>query len=641
VKRRAFLRASGALLICGAADRTARAQTDQAFDVAEKSIAELQAAMTSGRVSSERLVTEYVRRIDAYDRLGPRLNSVILVNPRASADARALDDERRERGTRGPLHGIPVLLKDNFDTIEMPTTGGCLALRGHVPERDAYQVLQLRRAGAVILGKLNLHELALGLTTVSSYGGQTLNPYDLTRAPGGSSGGSGVAAAACFAAFTMGTDTSGSIRIPSSHNSIVGLRPTFGLSSRAGVIPFGHTQDTGGPMARTVEDIALVLDATAGYDAADPTTAASSGRMPRTYMSALKRGALKDARIGVLTEFFGTAPEDEEVASVVRRAVEEMRGLGATTSDVVVPDLAKMIAAANLLSQELRFYLGTYLEAAGAYATSVEALLESGLHSASLQGILDVALATPENYLSSDDYRARLMARETLGKALVAVMDRDRLDAIVYPTVRRIAPVIGGAQPGSNAALSANTGFPAISVPAGFTAGGFPVGVELLARPFGEPALLGFAFDYEQSTHHRRPPVLTSVSNQAAAHGTTADLTVEVTATGSQSVPPSDVPFRAIARFAFFEPTRELRYEIRLSGTLAAVDGVYLHRRASRQNGGVAQILSKSAAPRITGVVTLTTGEVADLKAGRLYVAAISTKSPRLSARADLIARTF
>ena len=218
--RRSFLQSSGAALIAiGAAGRRALAQSRAAFDVAEKSIAQLQAAMAGGQVTSEQLVERYLTRIRAYDQAGPRLNAVIFVNPNAAADARALDVERKERGPRGPLHGIPVLLKDNFDTSDMPTTGGSLALRGIVPKQDAFQVLRLRRAGAVLLGKLNLHELALGLTTVSSYGGQTLNPYDVMRAPGGSSGGSGVAAAACFAAFTMGTDTSGSIRIPSSHNS--------------------------------------------------------------------------------------------------------------------------------------------------------------------------------------------------------------------------------------------------------------------------------------------------------------------------------------------------------------------------------------------------------------------------------------
>jgi amidase len=640
MRRRSFLRISGAALAAiGATVRDARAQSGESFDVTEKSITQLQAAMASGQVTSEQLASSYVARITAYDQAGPRLNSVIFVNPRAAADARELDRERRERGPRGPLHGIPVLVKDNFETADMPTTGGSLALAGIVPAQDAYQVRMLRRAGAVLLGKVNLHELALGLTSVSSYGGQTLNPYDRTRAPGGSSGGSGVAAAACFAAFTMGTDTSGSIRIPSSHNSIVGLRPSLGLSSRAGIIPFGHTQDTGGPMARTVEDIALILDATAGYDAADPSTAASSGRMPRTYVSSLKAGALKTARIGVLTEFFGTAPEDGDVAAVVRRAIDEMKTLGATAIDVEVPDLAKLVAAANLLTQELKFYLGAYLKNAGAYASSVGDLLDSGLHSTSLQGILDIANGTADDYLSGDDYKARLTARDTLGKAVVAVMDANRLDAIVYPTIRRIAPVIGGAQAGSNAALSANTGFPAISVPAGFTPNGFPVGVELIGRPFAEPTLLALAFDYEQGTHHRRPPVLDVAApvSSTPAGGEAVAVRAEVVATGARSSPPSKVSFQAAGRFSFTEQTRELAFDIRITGTVADVGGVYLHRRANRQNGGVAYVLAKSYSPTVSGSVTLTAAEAADLKAGKCYLAVISAKNPRLSARGDLV----
>src|SRR6185503_683718 len=242
------------------------------YDAFEKSILDLQSDMTAGLTTAVELVRYYRRRIDALDQAGPRLNAVLALNPNAEAVAAALDAERRRGRTRGPLHGIPVLIKDNLDTTDMPTTGGCLALSGRVPREDAFQVRRLREAGAVILGKLNLHELALGLTTVSSLGGQTLDPYDLSRAPGGSSGGSGVAAAANFAAFTMGTDTSGSIRIPASHNNVVGLRPSLGLSSRTGIIPFGHTQDTGGPMARTVADIAVLLDATVGYDPDDPVT---------------------------------------------------------------------------------------------------------------------------------------------------------------------------------------------------------------------------------------------------------------------------------------------------------------------------------------------------------------------------------
>ena len=632
--RREFIQASGATLVgVGLVRARTHAQATGSFDVSEKSIRDLQAAMTAGQVTSEKLVELYLARIAAYDQAGPRLNSVISINPNAAAAARELDDERKSRGVRGPLHGIPVLLKDNFETRDMPTTGGSLALRGVVPVRDAFQVARLRQAGAVVLGKVNLHELALGLTGVSSFGGQTLNPYDMTRTPGGSSGGSGAAAAACFAAFTMGTDTSGSIRIPSSHNCLVGLRPSAGLSSRAGIIPFGHTQDTGGPMARSVEDIALILDATVGYDPADPTTQASSGRIPRSYTTALKEGSLKNARIGILAEFFGTAPEDQEVATVVRAAIEEMKARGVTAVEVAIPELAKLVTAANLLTQELKVYLGDYLKNAGGYATSIEEMLEAGLHSSSLQGILDVANGTAADYLSSDDYKNRLAARETLAKAVTGAMESERLDAIAYPTIRRIAPVVGGAQPGSNAALSANSGLPAITVPAGFTPGGFPVGIELIGRRFAEATLLTLAYDFERATHHRRPPAMTPVTAEAVPGG----VTIEVTATGAHSIPASKVPYQAVARFTFHEATRRLGYDIRLTGTRDDVAGVYLHRRGTRQNGGVAYVLAKAAAPQVSGTVTVTEAEAADLKAGKFYVAALSRVSPRLSARADLV----
>ncbi len=508
----AVVAGGGRVLTAGPQNTTRAAvpQTDRSYAVAEKSITELQADMTAGRVTSAQLVDFYQRRIAAYDKSGPRLNAVLSLNPPAAADARALDAERKQRGPRGPLHGMPVLLKDNFETNDMPTTGGSTALAGVVPFDDAFQVRKLRQAGVVILGKVNLHEFALGLTTVSSLGGQTLNPYDVRRAPGGSSGGSGVAAAASFAAFTMGTDTSGSIRIPSSHNNIVGLRPTLGLSSRAGIIPFGHTQDTGGPMARTVRDVALVLDATVGYDPTDVITSSSAGKIPPTYTSALSPDALKGARIGVITEFFGTAPEDGEVGSVVRRAIEDMKMRGATAVDVVVPDLARQLTASNLLTQELKAYLGAYLRTAPkARVRSLGEWLASGLYTPQLKGILDVANAIPDDYIAGDEYRARLAARDALSRAVLAVMEANRVDALVYPTVRRIAPLVGGNQAGSNAGLSAQTGFPAISVPAGFTPEGFPVGVELLGRPFAEPTLLGLAFSYEQATRHRRPPALT------------------------------------------------------------------------------------------------------------------------------------
>ena len=648
--RRLFLQAAGrALLTIVPVGRRVEPVAAQSFDIFEKSIRDLQSAMTARQLTSVQLVQFYLDRIAAYDQAGPGLNSVLSANPNALANARALDAERKRRGPRGPLHGIPALLKDNLDTMDMPTTGGALALSGIVPKADAFQVKKLRQAGVVILGKVNLHELALGLTTISSLGGQTLDPYDLTRAPGGSSGGSGVAVAANFATFAIGTDTSGSIRIPSSHNCIVGLRPSAGLSSRAGIIPFGHTQDSGGPMARTVADIATILDATVGYDPADSITAASRGHVPRTYTSSLKRDALKRARIGVLSQFFGDALEDQEVGGIVRRAIEDMKAAGAAAVDVAVPDLTAQLMASNLLVQELKFYLGAYLKnTPGSPVKSVEELLASGLHSAQLQGFLEAANAVADDYLSSEDYRNRLAARDALGQAIVKTMNENRLDAIAYPTTRRIAPRIGGNQIGTNAGLSAQTGFPAITVPAGFTPGGFPVGIELLGRQFAEPTLIGLAYAYEQSTRHRRPPSTTPPLGAAPAQSTneaprfvpeSGAVTFEVTANGTDSDVP--VPFDVLGQFTFNSRTRQLGYDVRTSGKSPdEIGGIYLHRRASRTNGGVAYILSKVSRSPTAGVVVLTEGEAADLVAGKFYIAAISKKSPRLSARGNLAPST-
>jgi Asp-tRNA(Asn)/Glu-tRNA(Gln) amidotransferase A subunit family amidase len=628
--RRHFLKSAAATVAASAVNGRLRA----AFDPFEKTIRELQDGMRRKEITSAELVRFYLDRIARYD---PQVNAVLFLNPRALDDARALDAERLRGRARGPLHGIPILLKDNFETKDMPTTGGCLALQGLVPKDDAFQVKRLREAGAVLLGKVNLHELALGLTTVSSFGGQTRNPYDLTRAPGGSSGGSAVAATMNFAAATLGTDTSGSIRIPASHNNCVGLRPSLGLSSRAGIIPFGHTQDTGGPIARTVEDVAVLLDATAGDDPADPSTAAGRGKIPRTYTASLKRDALKGGRIGVVRELFGSAADDREVADAVQRGLDEMRKGGATLVDATIPDLAGQLQVSNLLSQELKFYLGDYLKQSGAPVTSVQELLESGLHHAQLEGFLNAANLIADNYLSSDDYKRRLAAREMLAGTVTGVMDGLRVDVLAYPVVRRIAPVIPGNQPGTNAGLSAQTGLPAISVPVGLTAGGFPVGVELLGRQFAEPKLIAIAYAFEQATRHRKPPNVPPFVEPDIVFSPAGDLTFEVTATGGKSNPPSDVAFGATARFKFRNATRELDYNVMLAPSLLdQIGGVYLHRRTSRPNGGVIAILAKRPMTAVRGVVTLSEQEAADLTAGKLYLSVVSRKSPRSSARADL-----
>jgi amidase len=477
-----------------------------AFDVLEKTILELDAAMQAGTVTSRALVQAYLARIEAYDHQGPAINAIITVNPNALAQAEALDRERADRGPRGPLHGIPIILKDNYDTADLPTTAGSIALKGSMPERDAYQVKRLRDAGAVVVAKANLHEFARGITTISSLGGQTRNPYDATRNPGGSSGGTGAAIAANFAAVGMGTDTCGSIRYPSAHNSLVGLRPTLGLSSRSGIVPLALSQDVGGPLARTVTDVAIVLDATAGADSADPITSRSAGHIPASYLAALDRGGLGGARLGVLLPLFGAAQEDQRAGSVVRTAIQAMEQRGARTIPIASGELPAEADGVAIIRFEFASQINDYLQRTPkAPVRTHDEILERHLVIPVLEQTFKRDAATTD----SDEYRAMVARHEQLRASLVKIMDEQQAVALVYPTLRRTAAKIGEPQAGGNCAASAATGLPAITVPAGFADDGMPVGIELLGRPFSEPDLLKLAYAFEQATHHRKPPSLT------------------------------------------------------------------------------------------------------------------------------------
>jgi amidase len=477
----------------------------QAFDVFERSILELQNAMRDGTATSRQIVERYLVRIQAYDQRGLRINAFIALNPRALEAADALDAERKSRGARGPLHGIPVVVKDNYATLDMPTSGATVALKGFLTGRDAFQVKKLRDAGAVILGKTNLHELAYGLTSVSSLGGQTRNPYDPARNPGGSSGGTAAAVAASFAAAGMGTDTCGSIRIPAASNNLVGLRGTLGLASRDGIIPLSSTQDVGGPLARTITDLAIMLDATVGVDPADPRTSESAGRIPRTYLSALTDTSLRTVRIGVLRPLFGSAAEDGEVTAVVEKALDAMESLGAEVVDVDVPQLLELLQNTSLITAEFTFDLMEFLSSyPNAPVHSLGEILKLGLHGPAVDSVLKRAEAVSTR--DSEATRSIHRRRGVVAQAIANALGHNRLHALAYPTLRRKPAAIGSPQAGSNCQLSATTGFPAISVPAGFSHDGLPIGLELLGPPWSEPTLLTVAYAYERSTSPRRPP---------------------------------------------------------------------------------------------------------------------------------------
>jgi Asp-tRNA(Asn)/Glu-tRNA(Gln) amidotransferase A subunit family amidase len=491
------------------------------FDVIEKSVAELQEAMASGKVTSRQLVAAYLARIAAYDKQGPALNAIVVLNPQALEAADALDAERRGKGVRGPLHGIPVLVKDNYETVEMPTAAGSIALAGFHPKRDAFQVKKLRDAGAVILGKTNMHELAAGITTTGSRFGQTRNPYDLDRNPGGSSGGTGAAIAANFALAGMGSDTCGSIRNPAAQNNLVGLRGTQGLSSRTGIVPLSSTQDIGGPLARSIPDLAIVLDATVGVDPDDASTQDSAGHIPSSYRAALRADALKGARIGLVRSLFGSAPEDQEVSNAIQRSIDSLKSSGAEFIDVTIPGLDDLLRDSSLITAEFKFDLADYLARyPEAPVKSLQEVLDRGLYHLALEDTFRARAATVQR--GTDQERRARIKRVAIRNAAIAVMDEHKLNALVYPTLRRKPARLGDAQGGSNCTFSAHSGLPALGVPAGWTADGLPIGIDIVGRPWSESDLLSLGYALEQTWKLRKAPFSTPalVNGKAPAPST-------------------------------------------------------------------------------------------------------------------------
>ncbi len=586
------------------------------FDVVEKTIPELQDAMTAGTITARALAALSLSRIAAYDTAGPAINAMIALNPTALDEAAALDAERREKGPRGPLHGIPIVVKDNYETADMPTTGGTMALAGFQTGRDAFQVAKLRAAGAVILGKTNLHELAAGIITVSSLGGQTRNPYDPARTPGGSSGGSAAAVAASFAVAATASDTCGSIRIPAANNNLFGLRGTAGLSSRRGIVPLSHTQDIGGPLARTVTDLAIMLDATVGPDPEDAVTQGSEAHIPRSYRDALDRGALKGARIGLLTTLLGTAPEDDEVKGIVRKALDAMRAQGAEIIDVPIPGLEEQLDGSSLIALEFKTDLREYLaQFPNAPVHSLGEVIERGQMHAALEPTF-----RQRNQTDPDPEAIRVaQGKRAAALALVqAALDAHRLDALAYPPLRRRPVVVQEPQRGSTCQLSASTGLPAFSIPAGFTDDGVPIGVELLGRAWSEPRLLAIGYAYEQAVHPRRVPPTTPrlVNGRPPAP-------VAFTATVGERVADGG------ARFVYDPVSGKLAWEWTAGRPGQRLAWAAVHRGQPDKPGAVIARLVNPAAPSVAGDIVLPPYQRTELESGALYVEFRTTADPQ------------
>ncbi|PTY07879.1 glutamyl-tRNA amidotransferase [Opitutaceae bacterium EW11] len=498
------------------------------FQLETAGIRDIQDAVDAGALTYEKLVQLYLARIDAYDQKGPSLNSVITLNPEALSEARALDAEFKAKGRRSPLHGIPVLVKDNYDVVGMPNTGGSFLLAGNMPAQDAPMIRALRDAGAIMLAKVNLDEFAAGGHGFSSLGGQTHNPHDLTRVPAGSSGGTGAGLAAWFAPLGLGTDTGGSIRGPCSANGVVGIKPTNGLLSRSGIIPRVLTFDTGGPMGRTVYDVALSLGFMTGIDPNDPLTATSAGLFFKDYTGFLRKDALKGVRIGVIRDLNGSDPEVDRVFDA---AVAELKSLGAVVIDplhypaVVLEGrtaVMDVVRGADIREQ-YAIYLATLK---GDYPKTLSEMIERAdafttprgkmLPHPSLYNRFKVDNAGPPS--TSLVYKsARVHGMAMVRDAVLGLIQDHQLDALVYPTFAkrpdRIDPEFRSKPrapfSGTLTSIANVTQFPDVIVPAGLTTDKLPVTISFLGPAYSEPRLLAYAYAYEQAFPHRVSPATT------------------------------------------------------------------------------------------------------------------------------------
>ena len=504
----------------------------KSFELETASIADIQAAVAAGALSYEKLMMLCLARINAYDVAGPKLHALITVNPNAVAEAKALDAERQATGLRSPLHGIPVIVKDNYDTKDLPTTAGSVLLAGSLPPNDAFLIKRLHAAGAIILAKANLDEFASGgpgtYSGFSSYGGQTHNPHNPLYAPGGSSGGSGVSAAAWYVPLALGTDSGRSIRAPCSYNGIAGIRPSIGLLSRTGIIPLVHSTDTGGPMARNIYDVAVALGVLAGVDPADPVTRDSLDLAYHDYTPFLKKDALKGVRLGINRNY--TARNTPDVNRVLDAAIGELKAAGAIIVDPVNFPSQVMNVKDDLIRildyTEFREQIGRYLSGLTqpGYPKTLTEMIERADrfqpdgHSERNPGVwatFKLQNASPSS--QSLAYRsAKVHGVGMVRDAVLGVFEEYRIDAMVYPTWPSPAPVItesGPPAPSSAPALTyvaSLTGFPDVIVPAGFTRKEkLPITISFFGPAFSEPKLLAYAYAYEQATHHRISPATT------------------------------------------------------------------------------------------------------------------------------------
>lgn len=494
------------------------AQALPPFQVEEASIADIHAAFRAGRLTCRGLVEKYLRRIEAYDKNGPAINAIVTVNPKALAEADALDARFKTSGPAGPLHCIPMIVKDNFETVGLQSSNGSLTFEGYVPTTDAFQVARIKAAGAIVLAKSNLAEWAFtpNETLSSILPGYTKNPYALDRVTAGSSGGTAASVAASFGAVGLGSDTGNSIRGPSSHQALAGIRSTMGLTSRAGVFPLNLLADIAGPMGRTVADATAVFQVIVGEDLNDPVTAAARGRAIPTYADALKRDALKGMRIGILRQAYERDTTDPEIVQVFMRAVDDLKLAGAIVVDPApIEGLDAIRRPPGISCQAFKYDLNQFLAARKGRVpvNDLTEVVKGGKFHPTVRRQLEQTEQGPANGPGTPDCVAEAAYRDQVRAAVLKTMDAHTLDAYVYPTWSNPPRLIGDLNtPGGDNSqfFSPVTGWPSVQVPMGYTRGGLlPAGITFFGRAWSEATLLGAAYSYEQATRHRRPPPTT------------------------------------------------------------------------------------------------------------------------------------
>lgn len=488
---------------------SAAAGAQKLYRTEELTISGIHSGLEAGRFTCRQLVQRYLDRIAAYDQKGPMLNAIVVVNPVAIQRADELDREFSRDGITRRLQCVPMIIKDNYDTVGLPTTAGSLSLDGSMAPDDAFQVRRLKEEGAIVLAKSNMAEFAFSpYETLSSIlPGHTRNPYDTDRVPAGSSGGTAAAIAASFGTVGLGTDTGNSIRGPSSHTALVGIRSTMGLTSRDGIVPLNLYRDIGGPMARNVVDAVTVFDVIAGYDPADPVTEASRDRRPRSYVASLTRDGLRGARVGVLRQLSNAETANPEILALFETALRDLERGGATIVDPVT--IEGVDDPGELWCNPFKAELEGYLRSLGpdAPVSSLQEILDSGkYHPANEARLRDAAavMVPPEEECREAEANA-----SRLREAVQATLSGHRLDALVYPSwsnpPRRLGDLTS--PHGNNSPrLSPHTGFPSVTVPMGFVSAGLPAGLQFLGDAFSEATLFRLAYGYEQTTGHRRPP---------------------------------------------------------------------------------------------------------------------------------------